>query len=216
MSHPLHSVAASAPGKIILAGEHAVVHGTRALATVIDLRTTATVTELPPSSTSLTVRFHTHHSIHTFTFALDDLRTAASPYFTTQQQPPANTNTSTPHTLPNPALLDSLHTALAAVPRQHSVQHAEDAESNLSSATLPFDSSCLVFILLFTCMYQSQCAAVCDITSQLPMSAGLGSSASFCSAHRRRLLVAQPAETDCGGWYTARGRSEDRDAVYRY
>ena len=40
---PFPTVQASAPGKVILAGEHAVVHGTRALATVINLRTSSTL-----------------------------------------------------------------------------------------------------------------------------------------------------------------------------
>ena len=178
MSHSLHSVAASAPGKIILAGEHAVVHGTRALATVIDLRTTATVAEMPASHTTVTVRFHTQRSIHTFIYPLDDLRAAATAYVSQH----TTATTASKQAMPSPASLDSLHAALSAVTPNHSVQREEDAASNLSSATLPFDSSCLVFLIMFACLYQSRHPVVCDITSQLPMSAGLGSSASYCSA----------------------------------
>ena len=179
MSQPLHGVAASAPGKIILAGEHAVVHGTRALATVIDLRTTATVSELPLSASSVTVRFHTQHSIHTFLYSLDQLRSIAALY--ANQRPSIDTS-STHEALPDSASLDFLHAAFTALVPQQSVYQSEDAASNLSSATLPFDVSCLVFVLYFTCLYRAHRGVECDISSQLPMSAGLGSSASFCAA----------------------------------
>ena len=178
MSSVQHSVAASAPGKIILAGEHAVVHGTRALATVIDLRTTASVTELPPSVATVTVRFHTHHATHSFVYPHSALRSITTAY--SSQQPAASTTTL--HALPSSASLDSLHAALSAASAEPSVREEENAASNLASSTLPFASSCVVFLLLYTCMFRSSRPVACDITSQLPLSSGLGSSASYCAA----------------------------------
>lgn len=49
-------VKARAPGKIILAGEHAVVHGSTAVAASVDLYTTASV-RLPSSSGILSFGF---------------------------------------------------------------------------------------------------------------------------------------------------------------
>ena len=178
MSHVQQYVAASAPGKIILAGEHAVVHGTRALATVIDLRTTATVTELPTSAAAVTVRFHTHHATHSFEYPLSALRAITS--LCSSQQPAASPTSA--HAPPNSDSLDSLHAALSAVAAKHSVRDEGNASSNLASAALPFASSCTVFLLLYCCMFRSSRPVTCDITSQLPLSAGLGSSASYCAA----------------------------------
>ena len=178
MTTTLRSVAATAPGKVILAGEHAVVHGSRALATVIDLRTTATITELPATAAIVTIRFHTQRSIHTFSYALDALRAAATSY---AQQLSSDT-ASTAQSLPAPSLLDPLQATLSAVARAHSVKREDGSISNLSDDTLPFDTSCLVFSLLFTCMFRARCAIECDVSSELPMSAGLGSSASYCAA----------------------------------
>lgn len=69
------SFIASAPGKIILSGEHSVVHGTRAIATVVDKRTYITFSpnQLPPvhpntiipqCDVSLTADYDEHVLIH--------------------------------------------------------------------------------------------------------------------------------------------------------
>jgi mevalonate kinase len=71
------SFVASAPGKIILAGEHAVVHGTRAIATVVDKRTniqfspTPFNTTLPSCDISLTVDYD--DNILTHQWSLSDI-----------------------------------------------------------------------------------------------------------------------------------------------
>ncbi len=44
--HPFKSVIASAPGKLILTGEHAVVHGATCVAAVVDKKTFVVVTPL--------------------------------------------------------------------------------------------------------------------------------------------------------------------------
>ena len=71
---------------------------------------------------------------------------------------------------PDRAALDASHAAfaslLAASPSGHSA----------------FDRSRLVFLLYFCFLFKAQAAVVCELTSELPVSAGLGSSASFCAS----------------------------------
>jgi mevalonate kinase len=58
--------ATSAPGKIILSGEHAVVHGARAVATTVEKRTFAFFEPLPAGTTTAidAARLHRQRNTH--------------------------------------------------------------------------------------------------------------------------------------------------------
>ena len=168
-------VRASAPGKIILAGEHAVVHGTRALATVIDKRTFATVAPNANQPDTVLLIFHqqpqqrtdggpsTTPSPVTYSWPLSSLQRITATHISAVFPPP-----SSPVSVEaDRDALDATQSALSAL---------------LSPSASAFARSRLVFLLYFCFLYRARTAVVCELRSELPISAGLGSSASFCAA----------------------------------
>ena len=163
------TVQASAPGKIILAGEHAVVHGTRALATVIDKRMHATLSYHAAHPDTVTLRFQDASSPASspasYSWPLDRLAAITSLHISSVF--PSSSSSSS--TEPDRAALDATHPSFSSLLPQ-------------SERPSPFDASCQVFLLFFCFLFRSRCGVVCELSSELPISAGLGSSASFCTA----------------------------------
>ncbi|KAG8772538.1 cystathionine beta-lyase [Ceratobasidium sp. 428] len=155
----------SAPGKVILFGEHAVVHGVTAIAAAVDLRCYALTTPLPDSrSVSLTL---SDLGASTLAWDIDTLPwEAASPIG-------ALTGTS------GPTVLDvKLVTALEAV------LDAGKLEGRVRGAAM-------AFLYLYMAMGGGDVRPSFNITtrSALPIGAGLGSSASYSSTVATALLL---------------------------
>ncbi|KAF8685702.1 Cystathionine [Rhizoctonia solani] len=152
----------SAPGKVILFGEHAVVHGVTAIAASVDLRCYAFSTPLPPSS-------------HTISLTLSDLDSKAISWDTQTLPWEAATTLSA---TPTPFTLDAkLVAALEGILDKQGVQ------GRLRNASL-------AFLYLYMSM-SGDIRPTCSITtrSALPIGAGLGSSASYSTTISLLLLL---------------------------
>jgi len=144
----------SAPGKVILYGEHAVVFGKTALAVSIDLRTKLHIKE---TSDSLTVNFPDLNKVYSWEIEeLDELR----------QRLCLDPN----HETPEPCSQEILTYI------QNFVSTTCDVDKS--------DAGIVGFIYLYLSMFTSLPALSVHLTSDIPIGAGLGSSAalSVCSA----------------------------------
>jgi mevalonate kinase len=161
----------SAPGKVIVFGEHAVVHGKAALAAAISLRSYLLVTTLSKSHRSVTLNFRDIGLDHTW-----DIDKLPWDVF---QHPSKKKMYYDLVTELDPELLEAMQPHVAAV----SPDEAEDIRKIRQS-------SAAAFLYLFLSLGSPNAhAAVYTLRSTIPPGAGLGSSASVCVCISSALLL---------------------------
>ncbi|KAK1549160.1 hypothetical protein Q3G72_006869 [Acer saccharum] len=152
-----------APGKIILAGEHAVVHGSTAVAACIDLYT---YVSLRPSLSENddTLKLHLKDMELEFSWSIGRIKETLSHLGSPFPSTPTSCTT------------ESVRCIAALV-----------EEQNIPEAKLGLATGVSAFLWLYTSIQGFKPATVV-VTSDLPLGAGLGSSASFCVALSAVLL----------------------------
>lgn len=179
-------VRARAPGKIILSGEHAVVHGSTAVAASINLYTYVTLGFPTASDDDNMLRLQLKDMALDFSWPISRIK-AALPDF------------DSPAPLaPRSCPLESL-TSVAALLN----------EENFPEAKISLASGVTAFLWLFTSIHGYKSATV-TLTSELPLGSGLGSSAAFCVSLAGALLASSGCVSlDCShqDWLTF-GESE--------
>ncbi|KAL1222391.1 Mevalonate kinase [Cardamine amara subsp. amara] len=172
-------VKARAPGKIILAGEHAVVHGSTAVAAAIDLYTYVTLhfpLQSAKNNDKLTLQLK-DISLE-FSWSLDRLKEAI-PHNSTTLCPSKPTSCSD-ETLKSIAVLVE--------------------EQNIPEAKIWLSSGISTFLWLYTSILGFNPATVV-INSELPYGSGLGSSAALSVALTAALLASSSSDkARSGGW----------------
>jgi mevalonate kinase len=160
----------SAPGKVIVFGEHAVVHGKAAMAASISLRSYLLVTALSKSQRTITLVFPDIGLNHTWN--IDDL--------------PWHVFTKTTRKPRYYDMVTSLDPELLNAMQPHIDQVAPNSNPEKKKM---LQSSASAFLYLFLCL-SSPTAPGCIYTlrSTLPTGAGLGSSASVCVCISAALL----------------------------
>lgn len=158
-------VKSRAPGKIILSGEHAVVHGSTAVASSIDLYTYVSLHFSTPSDNEDSLKLKLQETALEFSWPITRIR-AAFPESTAQ---------------------------LSSTPNSCSVENAKAIaalveELNIPEAKLGLASGVSAFLWLYSSIQGFKPATVV-VTSELPLGSGLGSSASFCVALAAALLA---------------------------
>ncbi|RLM93774.1 mevalonate kinase-like [Panicum miliaceum] len=169
-------VRARAPGKIILAGEHAVVHGSAAVAAAIDLYTTSSLRLLPAGEDggAGAVELDLRDSGLTFSWPCSRVRAALG-------------EVGGKAGAPTPCSPDEL----AAVAKLLEGQEIPEAKIWLSAGLS-------AFLFLYTSILGCR-PGKAVVTSDLPIGAGLGSSAAFCVSMSGALLTAAGAVGVAGG-----------------
>ncbi|XP_037491623.1 mevalonate kinase-like [Jatropha curcas] len=150
-------VKARAPGKIILSGEHAVVHGSTAVASSINLYTYVTLS-FPTSENDGTLKLQLKDMALEFSWPIGKIKEALP----NLGAPSASTPTS--------CSIESVKSISALV-----------EEQNIPEAKIALASGIAAFLWLYTSIQGFRPATVV-VTSDLPLGSGLGSSAAFCVA----------------------------------
>ncbi|XP_022941719.1 mevalonate kinase-like isoform X1 [Cucurbita moschata] len=159
-------VRARAPGKIILSGEHAVVHGSMAVAASISLYT------------SVSLAFHSHSdNDDTLKLQLKDMALEFSWPVGRIKEAVAGFNTAISSSSPTSCPAECLKSIGALV-----------EEQNIPEAKIGLASGVSAFLWLYSCIQGFKPATVV-VTSELPLGSGLGSSAAFCVALSAALLA---------------------------
>ncbi|XP_039847671.1 mevalonate kinase-like isoform X2 [Panicum virgatum] len=166
-------VRARAPGKIILAGEHAVVHGSAAVAAAIDLYTTSSL-RLGEDGGAGAVELDLRDSGLTFSWPCSRVRAALG-------------EVAGKAGAPTPCSPDEL----AAFAKLLEGQEIPEAKIWLSAGLS-------AFLFLYTAILGCR-PGKAVVTSDLPIGAGLGSSAAFCVSMSGALLTAAGAVGVAGG-----------------
>ncbi|KAB1202219.1 Mevalonate kinase [Morella rubra] len=157
-------VKARAPGKIILAGEHAVVHGTTAVAASIDLCTYVSIRFPIPSDNGDLVKLQLKDMELEFSWPVARIKEA----------------------------LPEAGSSLSATPTSCSIESTKSIaalveEQNIPEAKIGLASGISAFLWLYSCIQGFKPATVV-VTSELPLGSGLGSSAAFSVALSAALL----------------------------
>lgn len=179
-------VKARAPGKIILAGEHAVVHGSTAVAASLDLYTYVSLRFPTPSDNDEFLRLQLKDLALEFSWPVARIKDA----------------------LPEAGSLLSSKPTSCSIENTKSIAALVE-EQNIPEAKIGLASGVSAFLWLYSCIHGFKPATVV-ITSELPLGAGLGSSAAFCVALSAALLsFSDSVSLDMSqqGW-TAFGESE--------
>jgi mevalonate kinase len=161
----------SAPGKVIVFGEHAVVHGKAAIAAAISLRSYLLVTALSKSRRTISLRFPDINLSHTW--GIDDLpwKTFSAPgkkkyYYD---------------------LVTELDPELVAAMKPHLANVSIDAPDDVRKVHQASASAFLYIFLSLGSQYFPGC--LYTLRSTLPIGAGLGSSASISVCLAAALLL---------------------------
>jgi mevalonate kinase len=148
----LNHIELSAPGKLILCGEHSVVYGKQALASAIDLRTHLCAHRTPD----------TEPASNTFTLNLPDINRTLQ--ITPTEFTRLRQNSTT-----------SLNDAIS------SLIDARRENSNSTSIDKPLEAiRFLIMCIGDELVWESLSGLRVELKSDIPVAAGLGSSASFC------------------------------------
>lgn len=159
-------VKSRAPGKIILAGEHAVVHGSTAVASSIDLYTYVSLRFSTPSSENEeSLRLVLKDTALEFEWPISRIREAFPE------------SVSLLSSTPNSCSVDCAKSIAALV-----------EELNIPEAKIGLASGVAAFLWLYSSIQGFKPATVV-INSDLPLGSGLGSSAAFCVALAAALLA---------------------------
>ncbi|KAI3906278.1 hypothetical protein MKW92_026995 [Papaver armeniacum] len=173
-------VTARAPGKIILTGEHAVVHGSAAVAASIDLYTTTTL-QIPSDSDANDglLKIKLEDMGLEFSWPIGKIKDALPDFGNPLFSQPQSCS-------PEPLL------AIASLVE----------EQNIPEAKIELASGLSAFLWMYTSIHGYK-PATAIVTSTLPLGSGLGSSASFCVSLSAALLALTSAVSlDFGhkGW----------------
>ncbi|SMR57531.1 unnamed protein product [Zymoseptoria tritici ST99CH_3D1] len=160
----------SAPGKTIVYGEHAVVHGKAAIAAAISLRSYLLVTTLPSSSRTITLRFSDIGLDHTWDIA--DL-----PWKVFEQKRKGDNDLITAL---DPELVEAMQPHIEAVGKGEEEGEKKKIHQAAASA----------FLYLFLSLGSpSHPGTIYALRSTIPIGAGLGSSASVSVCIATALLI---------------------------
>ncbi|CAA7024690.1 unnamed protein product [Microthlaspi erraticum] len=170
-------VKARAPGKIILAGEHAVVHGSTAVAAAIDLYTYVTL-RLPLQSAEKNDRL---------TLELKDLSLEFSWSLARLKEALPNDSRTYPPSTPTSCSTETLKAIAVLV-----------EEQNIPQEKIWLSSGISTFLWLYTSIVGFNPATVV-ITTELPYGSGLGSSAAFCVALTTALIASSSCSDKARG-----------------
>ncbi|KAM3704900.1 hypothetical protein ACJW31_03G041300 [Castanea mollissima] len=157
-------VKARAPGKIILAGEHAVVHGSTAVAASLNLYTYVSLRFPTPSDNDEFLRLQLKDLALEFSWPVARIKDA----------------------LPEAGSLLSSKPTSCSIETMKSIAALVE-EQNIPEAKIGLASGVSAFLWLYSCIHGFKPATVV-VTSELPLGSGLGSSASFCVALSAALL----------------------------
>ncbi|KAM3752715.1 hypothetical protein ACB098_03G040400 [Castanea mollissima] len=157
-------VKARAPGKIILAGEHAVVHGSTAVAASLNLYTYVSLRFPTPSDNDEFLRLQLKDLALEFSWPVARIKDA----------------------LPEAGSLLSSKPTSCSIETMKSIAALVE-EQNIPEAKIGLASGVSAFLWLYSCIHGFKPATVV-VTSELPLGSGLGSSAAFCVALSAALL----------------------------
>ncbi|KAL0347983.1 UNVERIFIED_CONTAM: Mevalonate kinase [Sesamum angustifolium] len=159
-------VRARAPGKIILAGEHAVVHGSTAVAAAIDLYTYVSLRFPTPTDNDNQLRLHLKDVGLELSWTVEKLKEALP-----------KLSSSNPASAPSSCSLETFKAITSLVDEQ-----------NIPETNTGLASGVSAFLWLYTSIHGNKPAKVV-VTSELPLGSGLGSSAALCVALSGALLA---------------------------
>lgn len=158
-------VRARAPGKIILSGEHAVVHGSTAVAASIDLYTYVSLRFPTPEDNDDALKLHLKDLNLEFSWPVGKIKEVMPELGSISVSSPSSCSLETTKAIAS--LVEELH--------------LPEAKSGLASGIS-------AFLWLYTSIHGDK-PAKAVVTSELPLGSGLGSSAALCVAFSAALLA---------------------------